>query len=184
MARDRRAVRPRARRSGFSTGDVLLVLAIVCLGFALAYPSIARARMLRRVDDVATNVDSLCAAADRYHRIRGAWPRRATAGTLPDELAGLAYDGLRMEGPGYRLAWEVWEMRAGPAPAEPRPDSLDMGPPPQPDTLRRTMPRIDSMPAVTVRTGDARILGLLLDRYRNQRSFVRDSSWTLILGGG
>ena len=25
---------------------------------------------------------------------------------------------------------------------------------------------------------------LLLDRYGNQRSFVRDSSWTLILGGG
>jgi hypothetical protein len=177
-------VSPEARRGGFSTGDVLLVLAVACLGLALAYPAIARARMLRRVDDVAANVDSLRAAAQRYHRNRGRWPRRAPAGILPSELNGVAQGGLRMEAPGYRLAWEVWEMPAEATAAPPPPDTLGVGPPPQPDTLARRTLRIDSMAAVTVHTGDARILGLLLDRYGDRRSFVRDSSWTMILRGG
>lgn len=175
---------PGPRRGGSSTGDVLLVLAVACLGLALAYPAVARARMLRRVADVAANVDSLRAAADRYHRLRGAWPGRADAGVLPAELVGLAYGGLRMEAPGYRLAWEVWEIPAEPAAAQPPPDTLDGPLPPRPDTLRRTLPPTDSLAAVTVRTGDTRVLGLLLDRYGERRSFVRDSSWTLILRGG
>lgn len=171
-------------RRGLSTGDVLLVLAVACLALALAYPAIARARVLRRVDDLAANVDSLRAAAERYHRIRRTWPGRAADGDLPAELEGVAYGELRMEAPGYRLGWEVWEAPAPPTPGQPPSDTLDLPPPPRPDALGHAIPRTDSIAAITVYTGDARILRLLLDRYGEKRSFVRDSSWTLILRGG
>ena len=170
-------------REGISTGDVVLALATLCLVLALAYPWTRRERVLARVDAVAVDVDSLGAAARRYHERTGTWPHATPAGVLPEELAAPAPVGLTMAAPRYRLEWDVWERIAEPVADQAAADSVLAGPPPQQDTLARSTPRVDTLAGITVHVDDARIRGLLLERYGEERSFVRDSSWTLVLHG-
>ena len=167
---------------GIATGDVLLVVAILCLALALVYPSIERSSVRREVDAAATDVEAVRAAAERYRARRGAWPPTAGRHALPAELAAAvpAKDSTRP--PRYRLGWEVWEMLEEweePAPVAP---SGTRALPAPPDSVAHPPPRVGAVAAIVVRSGDARVLAALLARYASGRSFVRDSTWALVIG--
>lgn len=51
------------------------------------------------------------------------------------------------------------------------------------DSLAGTPPPIATLGTITVTSADARVLAALLDRFGTARSFVRDSTWTLVLSG-
>lgn len=172
---------PSPGRDGVTTGDVLLTLAALCLLAALAYPRIRRERVLASADFVATDVDSLSAAARRYRAHTGAWPRHAPPGQLPAGLSTADTAGPTMTTPRYRLEWNVWERPAPLASGRTPPDSTPPGTPPRQDAAERPTPLLDTLAGITVHGSDPRVLELLLERYGDARSFVRDSSWTLVL---
>jgi type II secretory pathway pseudopilin PulG len=167
---------------------VLLVVAVLSLAAALAHPSVERARLRRQVDAAAGDVEAVRAAALRVKERTGAWPApTAGARALPPELVGALSPPPAPEPPGYRLTWRVWEVLGArepdatvPPPAA-TPEQLADRLPPADGTVRAP-PAIARMAAVVVHTADARVLEELLARYRAERSFVRDSTWTLLLG--
>jgi len=69
----------------------------------------------------------------------------------------------------------------GPAPADFQPAV----PPPEDPGAEVQVP-VETLGVVTVNSDDGRLLAALLERFGASRSFVRDSSWTLVVppGGG
>jgi hypothetical protein len=172
---------PKSGRDGVSTGDVLLALATLCLVAALAYPRLERMRAVARAGAIAAGVDSLGTAAQRYRARTGTWPRHAPPGLLPEELSATEPVAPTMATAGYRLEWNVWERPARSVSARTLPDSIPPATSPQQDTVPPSAPPVDTLAGITVHDSDPRLLGLLLERYGDAHSFVRDSSWTLVL---
>lgn len=172
--------RSNARRGGVAA-DVLLTLAVLSLFLALVYPWFARVRFQSRVDAAVSDVDAVEAAALQYHDLKGMWPPDGQTGVAPVELRPFLAAGLRMTRPRYRLRWDHWQTVAPPAPvaAPPPPPAPDA--PQNADSIPVPEPRFGTVVGVTVYTADASLLAALLDHYGAGRSFVRDSSWTLVL---
>jgi hypothetical protein len=170
-------------RRGATFGDVLLSLSGAALFFALAWPWISNAILRSEADRVADEVASLRDAALQYRGVKGTWPPDGDPGAVPAELAPFVPTDLELVHPGHTLEWDAWETVTYPAP----PTDADLGPqtslddPPRTDTLRTPPPVFGTVAGITVHTRDGRLLGLLQDRYGSERSFVRDSSWTLML---
>lgn len=169
-------------RRGIATGDVLLVLAGLALVGALAYPWISWEMTRRRAAGVIDAVESLRGAARRYYEIKNGWPPEAEPGEIPTELAPFVPADLVMTAPSHALDWDEWEtvtLPKPPANVELEPPGLDE--PPRTDVLKAPPPVFGDLVGITVHTRDPRVLGLLLDHYGRARSFVRDSTWTLLL---
>jgi hypothetical protein len=153
---------------------VLLVLA------ALAWPRVADRAFrghLDRVDDV---VDALHAAADRNRTTTGSWPSASAPGVLPDEIASALPDGLSLSGSGYAVSWSRWEV-VDSVPSPPLTPPVGTGDAPPRDPLPALRPMVRTVGAISVHSADERLLGELLERHGRERSFVRDSVWTLVL---
>lgn len=169
----------RAGRHRPETGNVLLVLSAIALGLALAGPWIQDASLRRRAEAVVSDVEAIRAAALRHRAAGATWPSDAEPGVLPAELLPFVPEGVRMIRPARVLDWDRWETvrpsvarvtaEGAPPPTGPAPaDGGTAGP-------------YGEIAGITVHTTDTRILGRLLDRYGTGRTFVRDSSWTLVL---
>ncbi len=168
-------------RAGLTTGDVLLALAGMSIILALAYPWMTDARLRRRADDIAEQVEAVRAAAVRYREVKGAWPPNGEAGQVPAELRAFVPADVRMSGEGHEIEWNSWETVTVPN----APETIDVpspnDAPPRPETLTPPPPVFGQLAGVTVLAGNAHLLGLLLQRFGEDRSFVRDSSWTLLV---
>lgn len=169
---------------GLATGDVLLILAVVAVALALAYPSLQRSSIRREADAAVADVDTVRAAAERYRERTGAWPSARGAHALPPELASSLPSAAGRGQPRYRLGWALWEILEEPEATEPLQPPRTPGRLAVPDTVAPTPPVVGKLAGIMVRSGDARVLAELLLRYAAERSFVRDSTWTLILGEG
>ena len=170
-------------RHGGAAANAVLALAVLCVILALAYPWFAQARFQSRVDAAVSDVDVVQAAAARHHDLEGTWPPDGTAGQAPVELAPFLPAELSMTRPRYRLRWDHWETVTAPEPVEapPPPPSLDDPVPPAP--IPAPEPRFQAVVGVTVYTHDLPLLAALQEHYGASRSFVRDSSLTVIFGG-
>jgi hypothetical protein len=91
-------------------------------------------------------------------------------GTLGDDLVR----------DGYTLQWTRWSVvdsvEVPRAPVETVPGDAPPAEPP-----RTTIPFAQLIGAVVVYSDDDRLLGELLARYGRDASFVRDTTWTLVL---
>ncbi len=135
------------------------------------------------MDAAVDAVDAVRAAAERYHERTGTWPADPGGHALPPELASALTAAPDAGPPRTALDWSVWEILEEPE----APESLE--PPTTParlparDTVVHPPPEVGKLAGIAVRSGDPRILAELLLRYASERSFVRDSTWTLVLGG-
>jgi hypothetical protein len=165
---------------GAATGDILIFLATLSIAVALLYPAWSVRGFRARLETAISDVETLSAAA-RFTRDAGnRWPTPAAPGETPRELPGLGgADGVfsRLE---YTLGWTSWEV-VDSVEAPPPTDLvagdevvLDPGGPPMLPVLRR-------VGAVTVHSGDETLLAELLEHYSDQRSFVLDTMWVLVL---
>ena len=177
-------------RSDFAIGAAVLLLV-----WAAVAPTLS-ARSFRSLSErAATDVETLRTAALGTVANSGAWPSAAEAGTAPAELSGaypgqgsLTFDGYTLQWVGlavtdYEEAPPVTYVAPDPdeegdegsgliiAPGDAPPDSV--GP-----ELRPVARKIG---AVVLYTSNDDLLADLLARYGPTVSYVRDSTWTLVV---
>lgn len=168
-------------RRGVTTGDTLIGLALVAVVVALAYPTLRARSFTRTLNNASARVDAIVTAAVRRHRDSGAWPEPAPPGEPPEELRGMIPDELGFRADDYLLEWSRWDVvdyiEIPPTVAESAVDA-------PPDTVApERRPTVRTVGGVLLHSGDVRLLGELLGRYRDRGAFVRDTVWTLVLSG-
>jgi len=186
-----RKASPRSR-AGFATGDVLIVLSILSVGAAMVYPRLQERRFRERLDEVMAHVEAVRTGAMEYFTDQRGWPAPAEPGRVPSELASLLPPGFAFTNSGYTFEWRRWETVQAPpdaglaelpdVPELPElPELLNVGEPVVDTTPSTRPPTIRTIAALTVHAGDDAILVELLDFYGSRASFVRDTTWTLMM---
>jgi hypothetical protein len=167
---------PNAR--DLTVADLMIALAGATVILALLLPTL-RARSFRAsVERTVSEVEAVRRAAESHFRTRATWPLAEAAGVTPPALTGILGDDLVRDG--YTLQWTRWSVvdsvETPRAPVETVP-----GDAPPDDAPRAATPLVQLIGAVVVYSGDDRLLGELLARYGRDASFVRDTTWTLVL---
>jgi len=174
-------------------GDALIGLALVTLVLAALLP-VYRARAFETmVDDATTDVDTLRGAMVRAREAGSGWPATTPPGRVPSGAFSAFGGDTTMVRDEYVLQWRLWD-RIERVPAPPRPPSPeaidpDEAPPPEPaagdappDTVGpELMEVVRTQGAVVVHSAHERLLAQLLRRYGEDVSFVRDTTWTLVI---
>ena len=163
-----------------SVGDILVGIALLTLIATLVYPNL-RARAFRNLlDGAVADVENLNAAAVRIYDASGAWPIPTAAGSVPPEVAGAFPGDTALTRNDYALQWRRWEvvdqvvgppLPRGPEDADAPPDSV--GP--------RLISVARPIGGIIVHSGRPELLAELLSRYGTGVSFVRDTTWTLVV---
>jgi len=163
-----------------SVGDVLVGIALVALIGTLAYPNLRSRAFRGLLDGAVTDVETMSTAARRTYAASGSWPPPTAAGALPTELAGAFPGDTALVRNGYSLQWRRWEvveevegppLTVGPEDADLPPDSV--GP--------RLISVARPIGGIVVHSGRSELLAELLSRYGATVSFVRDTTWTMIV---
>jgi hypothetical protein len=169
-------------QAGASTGDGIIVASILTLGLALLYPSLIERRFEGRLDQAVADVETVRSAASGFLTANQDWPDPGVPGEASTQLAAALPADFVMRAAEYTVQWERWEVvQAPPAPEDPDPIVRDeegdaiVATPPAPS------PTFHSIGGVTVHSSNGAILAGLLARYGPGSSFVRDSTWTLVL---
>ena len=169
-------------RGGAAFVNVVMIFAGLALVLAAATPTL-RARSFRAlVDQASSDVETLRAASEQYFASARAWPTAGDPGAIPVEVANAFPGRSSLTHDEYSIQWSVLEMleeREADPGSNPTPADADTAP----DSVR---PARVSEPVgiggITLRSGQDELLAELLARYGPQDSFVRDSTWTLIVG--
>ena len=168
-------------------GNVFLLLAVACLAGAIAYPWLNRQASRRQAESVIADVELLRTAAESFLGREDRWPRDdETPGAIPTELAPALPAGFSFDRNGYLLDWERWDVVIPPSmPADggPAEEDSDL----TVDSIARPQGprthRIGRIGGITVVSSDPALRSVLLREFGPARSFVRDSTWTFVLGG-
>lgn len=168
-------------RGGVTSADVLIGLAAVILILAFTAPTLRARRFQNLLSTATAEVETLRTSALGSFNASGVWPTAGESGVIPAEVAA-AFPGdslfVRDE---YRLRWSVLEVveRVEAAPgsivipedADAAPDSVG------PDMI--SVVRV--VGEIVLSSGNDALLAELLANYGTEVSFVRDSSWTLVV---
>lgn len=171
-----------AQRSGASIGDMLVLISILTLGFALLYPQLRQRAFERQLEGAVAAVETLRAASSAFADQNSEWPAPSPAGVEPPELATALPAEYRLAMEGYTLEWNRWEsVDRIEVPLPPEPGQPSLG-----DSLQDSVPTqaqivFRTMGGVTVYSGDSSLLAGLLANYGPRLSFVRDTTWTLVV---
>ena len=163
-------------------GDIVVFLSFLTLGFALLYPRLQERAFDQQLDGAVSAIETLRAAASGFLNQNRDWPAPSPAGVAPPELVSAFPAEYRLAVEGYALEWNRWEIVDRPEvvlPPEPvalsQEDSPDDSVPTRSTTLFRTVG------GLTVYSGDSALLAGLLEHYGTRLSFVRDTTWTLVI---
>lgn len=159
-------------RAGVTTGDVLIVLAVLSLLFASVYPRLRWRTFQDTVQRAIGDVEAVVGAARAHRAETGAWPSPRPPGVEPAELAAHLPADVSFTSESHTLEWTRWLRVEHP---------VDPGRDPETDTLPPPPPIVRSAASLTVSSGDEGLLAALLDRYGPTRSFVREGRWTLMV---
>lgn len=186
-----------SRVGRFGPGDALIGLALVALVVAALLPTYRAQAFDRMVEEATADVEALRAAASRQREVAGSWPPAAEPGRVPAGVSRAFGGDSLMVRDGYSLEWRLWaRIDEVPAPVRPPapPTELDDDEVPPasttptdapPDSVATEMIRVARTEgAVVVHSGREPLLGELLRRYGEETSFVRDTTWTLVLVDG
>ena len=172
-------IRRRSDTRGVTTGDFVIGLSLLTLLLALVYPTL-RARDFRgSLAETVSEVEAVRAGARRFLQMNGSWPAPEAPGAIPPELAGLFPGDTGLAREKYTLQWGRWEVvdyvEAPPSnelrPVDAPPDSV--GP--------ELMPVVREIGGIILHSSDGALLAELLQHYGTDASFVRDTTWTLVL---
>lgn len=161
------------RSRGARIRDLLaLLIGGGVLAWSLARPTLLDLERGGRLDRAAADVAAVVAASQAYADQRGDAPPGAESGRAPDALAPWLRGAVPFAGDGYRLDLDRWiEVVVPPPPAVTDPaDSVAV---PPPFSVGRS--------TVSVHSGHLDLLAHLVDTYGPSSSFVRDTTWTLVL---
>jgi len=170
-------IRPPTGRAGYTIADYLIGLAILCVIGALALPTLRARRFRAEVDSTARSVQALRSSAEAHLARTGYWPTPADPGAVPPELgSGLSEV---ISGEAFTLQWTSWavvdSVNAPPATSLPADDL-------PPDTVTpQKLPLVRDVGGIVLYSRKRTLLAELLARYGADASFVRDTTWTLLL---
>lgn len=165
-------------------GDLVIAAAGACLLAALINPALSARRFHDRVETATDEVEAIRAAALGAHEARGAWPSTTNPAVAPAGLGGVFTDGEAIVRDGHDIEWDVWdvvERVAAPPSAAPMTDGADA---PLLEAEPPTILVVRQAASITVRSGSDALLSALSERYGARDSYVRDSTWTLVLRPG
>jgi len=160
--------------------NLLLIGAVALLVWAAAWPTMREGRYQAEVFELASLVTDLTNAAQTRFRTAGSWPPAADPGVAPEGTIG-TFGAAALATEHATVQWQPLLVSAT---LESAPDDL----PPEAaaravaDSITRvrvTTPR--QVGAIVVHSADERLLAELLARHSADDSFVRDTTWTLIL---
>lgn len=147
-----------------TVADGLVGFAMLSLIGSLLWPALTERRFDDMVEGSIQLIDSARERAILTHRQTGAWPTQVSTDPIGDAPA-----------PEWRVWKRVDEVHV---PAVAPPPDADPGPAPT-EPITRSVVR--SFGAIEVTTSSEPLLAALLDHYGRTDSFVRDSTWTLVL---
>ena len=171
-----------SQRSGASVGDILVLLSILTLGLVLVYPRLQERAFEQQLDGAVSAIETLRAASSAFLNQNRDWPGSSPAGVTPPELVSALPPEYRLAVEGYALEWNRWEII----------DRPEIVLPPEPEELSQQDLPGDGVPAgptasframggLTVYSGNSALLAGLLKHYGTSLSFVRDTTWTLVI---
>jgi len=170
-------------RRGTATGNVLVVLSMLALGAALVYPILAQRQADERMADVIGRVEAVRQAAARYHDNQQDLPPNGGVGVAPQGLSTLLTPDFSFAGEGFALEWRLWDRAEEaeevsiPDPVVPVEEELITAA----DTAVAPPRTVRSFGSLSVHSGEPFLLSGLLSRYGETSSFVRDTTWTLLI---
>ena len=175
-------MRSSARRRGAATADIVMAVAGITLLIAAAMPTLRARSFEALVEAAATDVETLRSASEEYFSSTRAWPTPMEPGDLPPEVTTAFPGRASLSGPDYSVQWRLLEMletQEAPDAVSRRPADADA----TPDSVRADQLQVPiGIGGVVVRSASGELLAELLARYGARASFVRDSTWTLIVG--
>ena len=162
------------------TRNLGLILAVALFVFAAIRPVRKAAAFEEARAALVADIEALRVAAERRVAEYDAWPTESAPGAIPPEVVAAFPGDSSLSGDGYTVEWSVLGFVTTVEQREPT------------DLPAEAVGVIDSLPAmlvstvrpsglINVRASDPRILGALLDDYREEGAFVRDSVWSLVL---
>jgi len=183
-------VSPAHSGRGFALVDALMILGGLAVVAGGAYPPLEHRAYEHRVERVVSGVEAVKDAATRYRDSNGHWPGDAGRRGVPVDLGPLLPAGLELSAADYALRWRAWKVvEVPPQPVRPPVSSSAAPPRERPtaplssaDSTGTRPPVVGEMGGIEVRSSEDGVLAALLDRFGTARSFVRDSTWTLVLG--
>lgn len=162
-------------------GDVVVALAGACLLAALISPTLAARRFQDRIETVSSEVEVIRSAAQQVRQATGSWPSSINPAVVPAGFGGVFGDDGALVRDGYTIDWELWEVVdrvPAPSSAATLPDGADAPPPAsRPPTVAVVRP----LASVSVHSPSGPLLAALTERFGAEQSFVRDSTWMLIV---
>ena len=161
---------------------MLVFLSILTLGFALVYPQLQERAFEQQLDEAVSAIETLRAASSAFLNRNREWPAPSPAGVTPPELVSAFPAEYRLAVQGYTLEWNRWEIV----------DRLEVVSPPASTAFSQGESVEDSMPTtptslfrtrggLTVYSTNSALLAGLLEHYGTRLSFVRDTTWTLVI---
>jgi len=162
-------------------GNISIGVAGFILLLALIAPALRNSSFQRLVAATSGDVETIGAAALGALRTNGSWPAPVGLGEVPPEIAAALPSDLDMNGAHYALEWRLLNVVH-------QVDATLTNPPPEtdgspmPDSVSvQTIPTVRTRGAIVVHSTNDPLLAALLTQYGPDVSFVRDSTWTLML---
>lgn len=179
--------------SRIGPGDALVGLALLTLAVAAVLPSYRARAFDATVEDAVADVDRLRTAALQASRANGRWPSAMAPGQVPPGTSGAFGDDPTMIRPDYVLEWRLLS-KVDRVPAPPRataqvsldddevpPATRRPGDSPPDSVGPELVPVVRTEGAVVVHSSQELLLAELLRRYGGASSFVKDTTWTLLV---
>lgn len=163
-------------------GNLALVGAVALLIWAAVRPTLQEGRYQAEVHELASLVTEMTDATETQLQAAGSWPATAEPGVAPDGTAG-RFGGAALTTEHAVLQWRLLVVSSAqetvPEDLPPEASSLTVT-----DSIAAVLVTVPfEVGAVVVHSADERLLAEMLARYGPDESFVRDTTWTLVLTG-
>lgn len=178
------------------TGDAMIGLGVIALVMAALLPTYRARAFNAAVESAVADVEAVRQATSRIRSTTGAWPTAVPPGMLPNGSSGALPADSALIRDGYAIEWRLWQrVEEELAPARSlAPPILDPDeqPPltglvaadaPPDSAAAEVIEAVRTEGAVVVHSSEPLLLAALLRQHGSAVSFVRDTTWTLLLIG-
>jgi prepilin-type N-terminal cleavage/methylation domain-containing protein len=100
------AIAPRARRSGFTLVEMLLVVVIISVLAGLAIPNYQNVVTKAKAANILGQIDVVNHAVESYLGDNNSWPAEAAVGAVPTGITNYLPANFSFTGEDYQLDWE------------------------------------------------------------------------------
>lgn len=168
-------------RRRLTAADSMVVMAAFVLVGVSVGPTLRALAFRGLVERAVAGVEALHGHALDARARGGAWPTATRAGLAPPELGGVYAGDSALTFPGYALEWRtlsVVEFLEAPATT---PSGLPGDAPPA-SVAREMIPSVRPLGAIVLHSSNTSLLAEMLARWGPGASFVRDTTWTILVG--